>query len=891
MTEPLAAERLFAAYRRTRDAACLGEVFDLCADDLFAVALHLGRDRAAAEDLVQATFLVAMERAQRWDPARPLRPWLLGILQHEARALRRRDRRVPAAERMPAVDEPPPPQRAANAETMRAVTAAIPAVPQPYRDVVALHLEHALAPVAIAERLQRSPGAVRTQLWRGLALLRGLLPPGLAVGVAGEVAAAMPLAAVRVQIVALATARAAGAASGAGGVAVGVVAGAGAMLIKKILFAAAVVLGSAGLWWWDAAASDVLPAPPVANDSGAKAVAESVGVAYEREGADVADGTSVRSDAKPPESVAAAPAPTDAAPAPEPAFTPVLLPILVVRSDGTPVPDAQVESFEPTFHDSNGKREPGSVRASAVPREQTATDRNGRASLLIRGVCLVAARAAGVGLSGDIQLVPTRRRLPAELCIVLLATATVHGCLRLPDGSTARGAQVRSSHSNSHHPSHHEGELLTHRTSTRTGDDGSFALTVLAGVEHNVSATFDGKQTPLQRVGPLAAGARHQVVLRFPGAFRVTGRVLDEHGKPVVAGVRCWTKPDEPLLLPGVEKAEADADGRFDLSLVHPGTLHVVAGGPGATCALATVQLDEANPHRDLELRLRPIASVTGTVVDERGAPLADLGLWLRPAFLPELSYLGFLRNELGVRPTGLPRTDAHGAFRFEVSADCSYQLGVFPLANRDLRIDSPEFAPPVDGLTIVVRDADKLGFVIVGRVLGSDGALLRDCRVGLRKYEPASRGVMDYGTSLRSEGTFRFGPLQPGEHFGVEVQAEGYANQVVGPFVASVREEPLTVRMQRCGTVQCRIVRADGAPAVGAFSSLQRLPKPDPLGRAWQGETDRDGRITFRDVEPGEYHVWAKPTRAASDTSQATAVTTVVQPDRVTEVRVVLRP
>jgi hypothetical protein len=34
MAEPLAAERLFAAYRRTRDAACLGEVFDLCVDDL-----------------------------------------------------------------------------------------------------------------------------------------------------------------------------------------------------------------------------------------------------------------------------------------------------------------------------------------------------------------------------------------------------------------------------------------------------------------------------------------------------------------------------------------------------------------------------------------------------------------------------------------------------------------------------------------------------------------------------------------------------------------------------------------------------------------------------------------------------------------------------------------
>ena len=50
-------EDLFLQFRRSRDPAVLGEVFDRCADDLFAVALHVANDRAAAEDLVQATFL------------------------------------------------------------------------------------------------------------------------------------------------------------------------------------------------------------------------------------------------------------------------------------------------------------------------------------------------------------------------------------------------------------------------------------------------------------------------------------------------------------------------------------------------------------------------------------------------------------------------------------------------------------------------------------------------------------------------------------------------------------------------------------------------------------------------------------------------------------------
>jgi hypothetical protein len=67
----MTAERLFLEFQRTRDPACLGQVFDLCADDLFAVALHLCRDRAAAEDALQATFLCAIERAHRYTAGRP----------------------------------------------------------------------------------------------------------------------------------------------------------------------------------------------------------------------------------------------------------------------------------------------------------------------------------------------------------------------------------------------------------------------------------------------------------------------------------------------------------------------------------------------------------------------------------------------------------------------------------------------------------------------------------------------------------------------------------------------------------------------------------------------------------------------------------------------------
>jgi DNA-directed RNA polymerase specialized sigma24 family protein len=83
-------------WRDDRDVAALGRVFDRCAPELLIVAAHVA-GRAAAEDLVKATFLAALTETARWDASRPLVPWLVGILANLA--LRERDRPlVPAAE-------------------------------------------------------------------------------------------------------------------------------------------------------------------------------------------------------------------------------------------------------------------------------------------------------------------------------------------------------------------------------------------------------------------------------------------------------------------------------------------------------------------------------------------------------------------------------------------------------------------------------------------------------------------------------------------------------------------------------------------------------------------------------------------------------------------------
>lgn len=177
-------DTLFERFRRTGSTDALAEAFDATAPELWRVAWYLaGGDRALAEDGLQSTFLTAIEDRDRWDASRPLRPWLLGILANHVRNQRRKSKR--AAGEPTVLDALPseqrPDDRAAELELRAAVTDAIRAQSQPYREVLSLHLEHGLSAQDIANALDRKAGTVRTQIARGLEMLRSALPVGAAI--------------------------------------------------------------------------------------------------------------------------------------------------------------------------------------------------------------------------------------------------------------------------------------------------------------------------------------------------------------------------------------------------------------------------------------------------------------------------------------------------------------------------------------------------------------------------------------------------------------------------------------------------------------------------------------------------------------------------------------
>ena len=172
-------EELFARYQRDRDPSALAAVYDRTAHELYRIALHLAGNPADAEELLQSTFLAAIDAAPRYSQQRRLMPWLIGILRRQAGLMSRSAARQPAPDRLPHPVSDDPASAAARVEFTESLDTAIADVPRALQPVLVLRLKHGLAPGEIAHALQRPPSTVRTQLSRGLDRLRSLLPPGL----------------------------------------------------------------------------------------------------------------------------------------------------------------------------------------------------------------------------------------------------------------------------------------------------------------------------------------------------------------------------------------------------------------------------------------------------------------------------------------------------------------------------------------------------------------------------------------------------------------------------------------------------------------------------------------------------------------------------------------
>jgi RNA polymerase sigma-70 factor (ECF subfamily) len=155
---------------------------DLCErhlDDLYAfVHWRVGGDRARAEDLVQDTLLVALQRIASFDGRARLSTWLEGIARNRLRSERRRRRPVPLedvlSESEGEIDailaqvarEPLPEWVLEEQETKDLVGATLSSLPEDQRRILLDKYVEGLSTREIAARRSASEKATESRLGR-----------------------------------------------------------------------------------------------------------------------------------------------------------------------------------------------------------------------------------------------------------------------------------------------------------------------------------------------------------------------------------------------------------------------------------------------------------------------------------------------------------------------------------------------------------------------------------------------------------------------------------------------------------------------------------------------------------------------------------------------------
>jgi len=153
-------------------------------------AYLITRDRALAEDVVQAAFLRAYQRIDQFDPSRPFGPWFLRSVVNDAvKAASRHPRhasleRAVDGERCRGVDAPAdrgpgPDVRWEEAETREELWAALGALTPAQREAIVLRYYLNLSEAEMADRLGCPPGTIKSRLHAARARLQVLLRPVL----------------------------------------------------------------------------------------------------------------------------------------------------------------------------------------------------------------------------------------------------------------------------------------------------------------------------------------------------------------------------------------------------------------------------------------------------------------------------------------------------------------------------------------------------------------------------------------------------------------------------------------------------------------------------------------------------------------------------------------
>jgi RNA polymerase sigma-70 factor (ECF subfamily) len=677
------------------------------------LARRLVRGPSEADDLVQSTWVAALERPPAPEGASEVGPerarqWLAAVVRNAARQLRRGEARRVERERAAARGEalPSAAELVERAALQRRVAGAVEGLAEPYRSALLLRYFEGLPPREIARRAGVPVETVRTRIARGVDQLRSKLDrdfgerrawvvalapiaraplgsPMTPAGTPGDTCLSVPPAAL------------------------------GATLLNTKLVVALVGASALGLGAWLVLRPPATSAAP-AERAPTRSVAELAAPAEEAAGAEIA--SAPRADAPPRTAAELAAEPT----APLPAAAPALVAVAgrVLDAEGLGLAGVAVE-LDPD----------GAGGASGEARAESAE--GGRFELRTEAGAgsLLAADEAWTTVFGS----RWNRGQAREPLVVVAPSRALAGEVIDQEGNLLEGVSVAIAL-----PADLRARLgvvldeaVQQRFGAVSGADGGFDLAtapLVAGARITARhAEFVPYAMPLaEAAGYLVIQLeRHQVPENHVG-----GIVLDPSGLPV-AGAHVAL---------GVDTALSDESGRFALELgardsfsamlgLEPATLTAVKRGYLPAVFEAPLA-DAAGPGRardwpgfvTLELGGEPL-SLAGVVTDHRGDPVEKARVWVAdPTFLGAVDGVPMPIEHVlnGVQTHwATVEVDERGRFLLEGLLERDYLLRAMDPAT----LVYAEFGPFAAGSEVVLGlPTDRVHPRVAGRVLSHAG-------------------------------------------------------------------------------------------------------------------------------------------------------------------------
>jgi hypothetical protein len=398
---------------------------------------------------------------------------------------------------------------------------------------------------------------------------------------------------------------------------------------------------------------------------------------------------------------------------------------------------------------------------------------------------------------------------------------------------------------------------------TPTQVDGSFFIDSLTPGEYmlrveDASLPKDAGKVTLDKTNI------EGLVLEVDRGGSIAGRVT-RAGKPVegaAVSARLKSPPakDDNRTFGRGGSETSDADGRFTLSGLGPGTYSLYAESKrvGAFTRGPEVVLGDGETKTGVEVEMELAGSIAGTVVDQANTPVS--GVHIRFSLVQGQDFGDATTDDDGkFKATAL---SGGGEYSYEVTGNSSSNIE-FAAA------DGKPFAPiPVkDGNTQVTDVVIKLRYErlsISGRVVSNAGAPLPDISVSAQQNDDPMRGGWSFGPAATTDtsGAFTIRDLPAGT-YALRARSTSASKRIAGVAAGA---KGIEIKMPAVGAIEGTLAGFAKPPRVTAFGGDDA-----DMMSTQQRAVVTGNHFTFTNVPIGKYSI-----RAQSDDGFATTTADV---------------